>query len=96
LIFIKNPHQSIITSFDFPNQFTDEMIEGRFKNFKHQHFFYNTSYGTKMIDILEYNTPFGMLGKIFDKIVLKKHLLKFITHRNALIKYHLEVKSTKK
>ncbi len=89
-------HQSLITSFNSPYHFTDEMINGNFKYFKHQHIFHSEDYGTKMIDILTYDTPYGILGKIFDKAVLKKHLIQFLNNRNTLIKEHLEIKEKKK
>ncbi len=83
-------HQSKITSFDFPTYFTDEMIKGNFKSFKHQHFFCTSSKTTKMVDILYYKTPYGILGKIFDKLILKKYLTDFLMKRNQSIKSHLE------
>ncbi len=84
-------HQSKITSFVSPISFTDEMIEGNFKSFKHQHIFRGTSFSkTEMLDILEYETPFRILGKIFDRLILKRYLTRFLTLRNQSIKLHLE------
>ncbi|WP_369886788.1 cell division protein [Aquimarina sp. AD10] len=85
-------HQSKITELDFPNSFTDEMIKGHFKSFKHQHHFSKTALGTKMIDILEYQTPYGYIGKIFNGLCLKRHLFNFLTTRNESIKTHIETK----
>ena len=39
-----------------------------------------------MIEILEYETPFGCIGKLFDKFKLKNHLTNFILHRNQILK----------
>jgi ligand-binding SRPBCC domain-containing protein len=89
-------HKSIITAYEYPNNFTDEMIKGCFKTFKHQHIFYKTTYGTEMIDILEYETPYRVLGELFDNLILKKHLTQFLTARNQSIKLHLESKNTVK
>ncbi len=86
-------HQSKITAFDHPNTFTDEMIRGHFKSFKHQHIFKRIPSGTQMIDILEYDVPFGILGKIFDSLILKKHLTQFLTTRNYALKSSLEIKN---
>jgi len=83
-------HQSKITSLKYPTYFIDEMISGHFKKFKHQHVFKETSTGTEMIDILEYNTPYGFLGNIFDRLILKKHLTTFLTSRNQFIKIETE------
>ncbi len=85
-------HQSKITSFDSPYHFTDEMIKGHFISFKHQHLFRKTKYGTEMIDILTYETPYGIFGKIADSLMLKTHLTEFLMFRNQHIKLHLEEK----
>ena len=79
-------HKSLISEMEFPNYFIDEMIEGRFKSFKHTHTFYLQDGKTIMEDKIEYETPFGIFGKIFDKIMLKNHLTVFIKERNEYIK----------
>ena len=79
-------HTSKITSLNYPYQFTDEMIKGHFKTFKHQHIFKTTKNGTDMIDILDYQTPYSFLGMLFDKWALKKHLTTFLYERNQYIK----------
>lgn len=83
-IYLK--HQSIITEMDFPNYFVDEQLKGHFKSFKHQHFFIKKENLTIMTDILEYKTPFGFFGKLFNRLLLKNHLTKFIQNRNKIIK----------
>ena len=79
-------HKSKITQFKFPTYFVDEMEEGHFKSFKHEHFFQTEKNYTVMIDRLDYETPYGFLGIIFDKIILKNHLTNFIIHRNLVLK----------
>lgn len=79
-------HKSIITHFKFPSYFVDEMIEGHFKSFRHEHFFQVDKDFTVMIDRLEYKTPLGILGFLFDKIILKKYLTNFIKTRNKILK----------
>lgn len=79
-------HQSIITEMEFPNYFFDQQVKGHFKSFEHQHSFEQIGNHTIMTDILEYETPFGFIGKLFDKIILKNHLTNFILHRNQILK----------
>jgi len=79
-------HKSRITQFNLPTYFVDEMEDGHFKLFKHEHFFQSEKDYTVMIDRLEYDTPLGILGAIFDKIILKKYLTNFIIHRNNILK----------
>ena len=79
-------HQSLISEMDFPTYFVDEQLKGQFKNFKHQHFFEQKENYVEVTDLLEYETPFGIFGQLFDKLFLKKHLTNFIIHRNAVLK----------
>ena len=79
-------HQSLISEMIFPTYFVDEQLKGHFKSFKHQHFFEQKENYVEVKDLLEYETPFGIFGKLFDKLFLKKHLTNFITYRNAILK----------
>jgi ligand-binding SRPBCC domain-containing protein len=79
-------HQSLISEMDFPTYFVDEQLKGQFKSFKHQHFFEQKENCVEVTDVLEYETPFGIFGELFEKILLKKHLTNFIIHRNAVLK----------
>lgn len=79
-------HESIISEMDFPTYFFDEQLKGHFKTFKHRHFFNQKESQTIMTDILEYEIPFGFIGKIFDITILKNHLTNFIFHRNKILK----------
>lgn len=79
-------HQSIITEMDFPTYFVDKQLKGHFKSFKHQHLFEEKNGTTIMQDILQYETPFGWFGKLFDRFFLKKHLIAFLLYRNEVLK----------
>ncbi len=79
-------HQSIITEMDFPTYFVDKQLKGHFKSFKHQHLFEEKNGATIMQDILQYETPFGWFGKLFDRFFLKKHLIAFLLYRNEILK----------
>jgi ligand-binding SRPBCC domain-containing protein len=79
-------HKSRITTMNFYDYFVDEMEEGKFKTFKHEHSFKEKENYVLMTDKLCYQTPFGLLGKIFDYLFLKKHLTQFIIHRNQVLK----------
>jgi hypothetical protein len=43
-----------------------------------------------MIDILNFESPYGIIGKWFNKIYLKNLLQKFIVQRNIVIKDYAE------
>jgi ligand-binding SRPBCC domain-containing protein len=83
-------HTSKIIKMEMPHYFIDQMIQGQFKSFKHLHFFEEKDGCTVMTDILEYEIPFGFLGKIFNVLLLKKHLKQFLIERNQALKKLLE------
>lgn len=86
-------HTSKIVSYERPYLFTDVMIKGHFKYFAHQHIFRPQAGGTLMIDVLTYRTPFGDLGDLADRLILKNHLTKFLKNRNQAIKNRAEKNS---
>ncbi|PCJ53717.1 MAG: cell division protein [Planctomycetota bacterium] len=59
-------HTSRITVFDAPHHFRDEMTEGRFKKFMHDHYFEATLTGTRMKDVVEFQAPMGVLGRVVE------------------------------
>lgn len=79
-------HKSRITQMDLYDYFLDEMEEGKFKSFRHQHFFEEKNGITIMKDHLEYETPFGIFGELFDILFLEKHLTNFLLARNKVLK----------
>src|SRR5206468_7357623 len=78
--------RSKIVSMKSPESFTDEMIEGDFKSFKHDHFFKSVANGTLMIDYLHYQTPYGFLGRIVDRLYLRRYLTGMLETRNNALK----------
>ncbi len=87
---------SKITEFKSPDYFADEMVKGVFKKFKHEHLFTDFNKGTLMTDFFEYESPFGFLGKLANKLFLKKHLYELLKKRNEIIKEFAESDKWKK
>jgi ligand-binding SRPBCC domain-containing protein len=83
-------HASIITELDFPNFFIDEMTSGRFKYLKHVHWFGKQGEYTLMQDVLQFASPFSVIGKSVDAIFLKNYLRKIVDQRNQVIKAYAE------
>ncbi|MBF4493004.1 SRPBCC family protein [Flavobacterium sp. MR2016-29] len=83
-------HKSRITAMNFYDYFVDEMEQGKFKSFKHEHFFEEENGITIMKDKMQYETPFGIFGKLFDVLFLKKHLTNFLLERNKILKQSSE------
>ena len=75
-----------VTEFERPRVFVDEMTEGNFRSFKHIHEFVRVRSGTLMRDTLIWKSPFGILGRIVDKLLLERHLRTLVTTRNRKLK----------
>jgi ligand-binding SRPBCC domain-containing protein len=75
-----------VTEFDRPHLFVDEMTEGTFRSFKHVHQFVQARSGTLMRDTLIWRSPYGVLGKIVDRLFLERHLRDLVATRNAKLK----------
>lgn len=82
-------HRSLITDLKKPYYFVDEMIEGTFKSFRHEHHFDNVDNQTIMKDKLSYEVPYSILGRLFDYFFLKKYMTQFLKSRNHVIKKSL-------
>ena len=75
-IIIAEPHSFV----------TDEMIKGAFKSMKHEHYFQEDGDYTIMKDVFVFSSPFGILGKIFNYLILTNYMKKLLIERNKTIK----------
>ena len=83
-------HKSRITVMQSPVHFIDEMVEGDFKSFEHSHHFMKIENGTIMIDLLRYEVPYGLVGRLVDRFYLFRYLTKLMENRNLYIKQTAE------
>jgi len=70
--------------------FCDEMVEGDFTFMKHEHHFKQIENGTVAIDIFEFGTPYGKLGKLLEKFYLQRYMTRLLRLRNSVIKDYAE------
>ena len=87
---IKQKLTSKITKMEIPTYFRDEQTKGIFKSMQHDHVFEKINNQVVMTDIFTYETPFGIFGKLFDKIILKKYMKNLLTKRNSILKEFAE------
>ena len=69
-----------------PDFFADEMLEGDFKQMRHEHLFEAGNGGTLMIDKFYFKTPFGILGTHVDVLFLENYMKRLLLERNKQIK----------
>jgi ligand-binding SRPBCC domain-containing protein len=87
---IRQSLTSKIIEFNRPMLFIDKMQKGAFKSLKHIHEFIEHGDGTIMKDTLEFQSPYGIMGILFDTLVLKHYMKKFINDRNLNLKAILQ------
>jgi ligand-binding SRPBCC domain-containing protein len=79
-----------VTNYQRPRKLVDTMIKGPFRAFVHIHEFRDEQEGTRMVDTVEWTSPFGVAGKIFDTFVLQNYMRRVITSRNTKLKHLAE------
>ena len=84
-----------ITSMEFPHHFTVQMVHGDFKSFRHEHYFKPINNGTFLIDVIEFESPYGVIGQLAEKLFLTSYLHKLLLHRNEVIKQYAETSKWK-
>ncbi|HVX01895.1 MAG TPA: SRPBCC family protein [Nitrososphaera sp.] len=97
-LVVKSRWHSKITCLKKPYVYVDEMLEGRFRLWKHTHTFeqqvvgsgsgddYDGRAATKVIDEIDFELRYGPLGRIFEGYA-EKQLSKIFAHRkDATIK----------
>lgn len=70
--------------------FEDEMLKGDFAALKHQHHFKSVANGTIMIDVFDFESPFGSIGRLFNQLYLTRYMKRLLENRNAVIKDYAE------
>jgi ligand-binding SRPBCC domain-containing protein len=79
-----------ITSMNFPDHFIVQMVHGDFKSFRHEHHFKPIDNGTFLIDIIEFESPYGIIGQLANQLFLTSYLHQLLLHRNEVIKQYAE------
>jgi len=75
-----------ITALDRPRRFDDEMVDGAFKWLRHAHEFEFNHGVTTMRDTLEWEPPFGRIGRIVDQLFLRRHMRRFVSTKQNTLK----------
>ena len=84
-LLVRQTLTSRITAYERPHRFEDRMVAGIFARFIHEHRFRVVDGGTLMSDRLEYEAPYGPLGRLACGLVVDRHLRRFLTRRNEII-----------
>ncbi|MEM9081075.1 MAG: SRPBCC family protein [Verrucomicrobiota bacterium] len=75
-----------ITQMDRPGFFEDEMVSGAFKSMRHRHVFKEDEGVTLMRDEFEFESPYGILGRVVNSLFLTAYLRRFLKERAERLK----------
>ncbi len=85
LLGIKTTWVTEITHVKDKQYFVDEQRVGPYKMWHHQHFLETTPKGTLMKDVVSYQPPFGILGKIANQLIIKRKLEEIFSYRTKVL-----------
>jgi ligand-binding SRPBCC domain-containing protein len=83
----------VISVYERPYRFVDEMTSGPFRSLRHSHEFTRAGSGTRMVDDFRYEAPGGLLGIVADRMFLEAYLRRLLSGRNAALKRMAEAES---
>ena len=84
------PWQSRIESFQPDRQFVDTQTRGPYRRWRHLHRFEAQDGGTRMIDQVQYELPWGLLGSLAHRLFVRRDLENVFTYRRRRIAELLE------
>ncbi len=76
---------SRVTEHDRPARFVDEQVRGPFGRWWHEHRFEAVDGGTLMVDVVEFRSPLGPLGRLVDRTFLTGYMKRLLRQRNQWI-----------
>ncbi len=77
---------SEINHINKPYFFVDTQLDGPYKLWHHKHYLESTPTGTKITDVVHYQVPYGILGRLLHPLVIRPKLNKIFNYRTIQIK----------
>ena len=77
--------ESRITEYEENSRFADEQLSGPYSRWYHRHTFRAVEGGVLMTDVVEYQLPFGPLGRFVHWLVVRHQLRAIFDYRTKVI-----------
>ena len=71
------------TAYDPPRMFEDVQVKGPFRYWRHRHLVAPHAEGATLRDEIEYEPPFGFLGRLAEPLLITPRLEKLFNYRHA-------------
>ena len=75
-----------IIEWEPPYRFVDVQLKGPYKLWHHEHRFVAEGNGTRIIDEVQYQLPFGVLGSIAHSLKVKRDVETIFAYRTEVVK----------
>jgi len=72
------------TAYDPPRMFEDVQLEGPFHSWRHRHFVEPSGNGAILRDQIDYEPPFGFLGRLAAPLLIQSRLEKLFDYRHQV------------
>ena len=72
------------TAYDPPRMFEDVQLRGPFRRWRHRHLFEPHEGGTLLRDEIDYEPPFGFLGRLASRLLVAPRLRKLFDYRHRV------------
>jgi ligand-binding SRPBCC domain-containing protein len=77
--------ESLIAEFDSGRRFTDVQTRGPYGYWRHEHIFEDAEGGTLVRDLVQYEMPFGALGRVTHALLVRKQLREIFDYRANVV-----------
>jgi len=77
--------KTVITEYEPPFFFVDEQARGPYRHWRHRHTFRPTEGGTIVGDRVEYALPFGWLGRLVHRLIVRRQLQRIFAYRQQAL-----------
>ena len=74
-----------ITHIREPFFFVDHQVQGPFRFWHHQHHFKEIPGGVEMADIVNYAAPFGIIGKLTERMIVDRRVKGIFEYRRKIL-----------
>lgn len=79
-----------ITEYVAPTRMVDEQVRGPFTLWRQIRDLRTVPGGTELCDTVEYSVPFGILGRLANRLVIHREITRMFAHRQQATKQLLE------
>jgi len=76
---------TLIESWTPPHEFVDTQLRGPYRVWRHTHRFVSEGAGTRIVDDVDYELPFGPLGRLVDLLWTRREVAGIFAYRSEVI-----------